>query len=209
MERERERLLVHEAMNGNNAARDELICSIHAFVWKHAIKLSNRHNKSAEDLAQHGMVKVVQMFDRFDPSLGFRFLTYFGTVAIREMKRHAWHDGIIQLKQNYHLTQANYKAAEKVRDDTIVSLAALDNDADSLQGGDDDPADAASDREMVAKVRAAIQTLPRQQMRVMRLKSEGRTNPEIKAIIGVTRQRIQQLEKAASIRLRRQLEYTG
>lgn len=66
-------------------ARVKLVASIERFVHKTARRFARTSTVCREDLAQAGLVGVLNATECFDPEQGFQFNTYAGTAARNEM----------------------------------------------------------------------------------------------------------------------------
>ncbi len=73
--KEEENELTQKAINGNKAAKDKLITSNLKFVVKLAKQYQNL-GLDFEDLVSEGNLGLIEAIDHFDPSKGFRFLSY-------------------------------------------------------------------------------------------------------------------------------------
>lgn len=185
--------------------RDEVVMSIWPFIQKQAAKISR---DQADELAQVGVLRVLEKFDLYDPSFGVKPITYFGTVAVREMRDHHGESKVIRLPQ-YGSRQGSdtiRAAAEKAA--AVASLhAPLGEDgqlADLLHDGRTAaPDEEAGAREDAERLAAGLRFLPERWQAVVRARFlEQRTLEDVAAAMGVTRERVRQVEVEALGRLR-------
>jgi len=76
---EEERAAFVQMFAGSKEARDRIILSVMPFVIKQAMS-SRAFHCEKEELISEGALRVCKAIDNFDPSKGFRFLSYLGTV---------------------------------------------------------------------------------------------------------------------------------
>ena len=117
------------ARDHNPAVRDKLILRHQNLVHYLAGKFANR-GIPLEDLAQVGMIGLINAVDRFDPDRGLQFSTYATPTILGEIRRH-FRDKGWSLKVPRRLQELNIaaaKAAEQIgaamgRSPTIQEVA--------------------------------------------------------------------------------------
>ena len=168
--------------------RNVVFMGLWPWLAKIAIGLSRKFgNKIAwEDLAQIGTLRVLQVWDTFDESRGFKPITYFGTVAWRAMA-----------------------AALLGEDKPLMSL-----DCDGPNGEPSlsktlawpESRKPSWTREQLEAVRSAAGRVTGRLGCVLRLRLGGETLAGAAMVLGLTRERIRQLEAEAFREVKRLVE---
>lgn len=171
--RERERELIAAAQSGDTAAVAEL-CEAHKrCVWDLAVRVSkaNKH-VDIDDLAQQGLLKLIEMIGTFDLTRRTKLLTYARDSVLQQMWRLANRE-----RRNRYPAQVGDVA------DTRDGDACLD---------------VLIDREQRTRLLAAVALLPVARDRViLRRRSRGETLKTIAGELGISKERVRQLELRA------------
>jgi RNA polymerase sigma-B factor len=86
-ERERKRLLDAYKLEGDAAARDQLVADLMPLVRSLALRYAGR-GEMLDDLIQVGAIGLINAIDRFDPERGFELTTYAVPTILGEIQRH-------------------------------------------------------------------------------------------------------------------------
>jgi len=86
-ERERKRLLHAYKVEGDSAARDQLVADLMPLVRSLALRYAGR-GEMLDDLIQVGSIGLINAIDRFDPERGFELTTYAVPTILGEIQRH-------------------------------------------------------------------------------------------------------------------------
>jgi len=178
---QRELRLIVEAQAGSEAAFAELIEMHHRFVWKEALKVK-RYGIEIEDIVQIGLAQLAMSIRNFDPSRGYRLLTFAGWGIKREM----------------------WRAAQRTRKDRVGGTIDL-QELVIFPSNCESPAVVAQRREDVESLREAMKLLPDRLRGVVLARMSGETLEQIGNRMNIGRERVRQLEAVAFDRLRNHL----
>jgi RNA polymerase sigma factor (sigma-70 family) len=207
--------MITRAQAGDQAAMTELVRQNIGLVhW-----VARRHAWSSvpyEDMVQEGLIGLVEAIRRFDVSRGLKLTTFAPHWIKHFVTRAHENDGLIRLPVASHhqlqlVRRAQRKAGPDAPIDEIATRAGIR--AKSVQrlldrGTVTQPAtlpDVAApaddgDEERVTMAREHIAALPERLRRVMELRysgDDGMTLLEVGNVVGVSRERVRQLETAA------------
>lgn len=91
--------LIHQAQQGDQAARDELIQKNMRLVWSVVQRFINR-GYEPEDLFQIGCIGLLKSVDKFDLSYNVKFSTYAVPMIIGEIQRFIRDDGTVKVSRS-------------------------------------------------------------------------------------------------------------
>lgn len=207
--------MITRAQAGDQAAMTELVRQNVGLVhW-----VARRHAWSSvpyEDMVQEGLMGLVEALKRFDVSRGLKLTTYAQHWIRHFITRAHENDGLIRLpvasrEQLRLIKRAEHKAGpgapiEEVAQRSGLSVKSVQRllergtvtqpatlpDAVAPTDGDDD-------EERIELAREHIAALPERLRRVMELRysGDGMTLQEVGDVLGVSRERVRQLESAA------------
>jgi RNA polymerase sigma factor (sigma-70 family) len=194
LSREREHELALLSQAGDQAAREALICA----NTRWAIKLARQYEWTGiplEDLVQEANCALIRAIDRFDPARKTRVTSYVAAAVRQELWKLHLRGGLI-----YTPALASEESRKRVRV-RLADLEPLTRDARRIST-QHDPAEwiDAADR-----MRAAMRTLTARQRTVLLRRADGQTFKDISVDLGVSRQRVQQIQVEAMNRLRHNL----
>jgi RNA polymerase primary sigma factor len=234
----RERLLTHEeeidlgrrARAGEEEARDELIERNLRLVVSVAKKYRGM-GLPFGDLIQEGNIGLMKAVEKFDPERGWRFATY-ATWWIRQAVQRAVADKGRTIRVPVHMGEKMRKMArgwdvERVKDvksaipDATSLNRPLSSDEDSSELGDfiederESGVASAVVRELeTRRLMESVERLPERQRRVLVRRygldgDEPATLADLSEELGVSRERIRQLQREAEVMLRDAGEYSS
>lgn len=170
MTREEELRLCWLARDGDVDAKNQVIMNLYPLIRMKARQIGLRWHKPINDLAQSGMVKLIENFHRYDPATGYRASTYF----LWFITRHMWEVAVN--KENVITTPREWKCgveAEWLPEDRLHYTPTLPFDRDAFYG--------------------PIRRLRIRERLLVFMKMDGLSNREIGLEIGVTKSRVQSL----------------
>lgn len=193
--------LIVMAQAGDTAAAGALALRHRRFVWQQARRVA-RQEADVEDLVQEGLIHLIEAIPKFDTTVGVKFLTYAGKFIWTRL-RHAYN------RSTLIRSPQNYDPARELP--VVVSLHDIlhesDNDSELVEivpaplivmPSEDDARD-------LAKMRECIADLKPRSRRIIEMRMAGATLKQIGAEMGVTRERIRQMETAAANTIRRRM----
>ena len=207
--REIEEALIARAKAGDRAAAGTLMTA-HRGLVRLIARRAMRYMRGIDedDAAQEAMISFMAALDTFEPSRG-RFSTYAGTLARWRLLTLRGTTGLISLPCQSNLPYLKPKTMARVqRSRVIASLSAPLPGSDTRVGdlipdAAADPAAEACRREGARLARAILEKLTERQRTVIERRLDGDTLLEIGLDIGVTRERVRQIEAEAYVRLRK------
>lgn len=205
--RDEEVALGMRVMRGDVAARNELVKANLRFVAKVALQYKN-HGLALEDLISEGNIGLIAAAEKFDPTKGYRFITY-AVWWIRQSIQKA----IMECGKSVRIPQNNYQ--EFLKPD--YNFASLEKELEGRNGekfGDTlvDSRVMSPEQEYIEKetkeiVRETIQKLPSREREVLNLRFglDGGEMESLDAVgkrLGLCKERVRQIEKKALVELR-------
>ncbi len=164
------------------------------------------------DLVQAGAIGLMRALESFDPERGFSLGTYATHWIRHHIQREVMNHGR-SIRVPVH-TQEKLRMARKPLPCTTISLDAPsgpDNSPktlhDTIGDAEADPTDQLRERERQKAVAIALTQLPERTRRIIRDRFWGeRTLAQVGDALGVTRERVRQLEAGALTKLRKHME---
>lgn len=195
--------LILKAQAGDLAARDRVIAGVTPLIYREAISIARLHPPAeAEDLAQEGLLIIMQRFDKFNPDLGYRFSTYFKVGARRVMVDLAQENGVVNRVGNAAYNSDSLRQKKLKHAGPLISLdepfptqnpecevTCLLSMLLDERGDDDEPAR----REIVEVVRACVGRLRRRDRHLVEEKMAGKKLREMGTSRGRSKERCRQL----------------
>lgn len=195
--RKSQRDLVRAAQQGDLPARNQLVQSMLRYVVKWA-KLYSLKGLPMLDLVQVGALGVMRAIEKFDLDHGASFTTY-ATFWIRQtMQRANLRRDVIRIEFSPESPDEDLKHTNRLSD---VQLANVPDQ--SVTGS---PAERSESKDFSAYVQAAIDTLPTRQQTIVRRRMDGDSQSAIGDSMGITKERVRQLEHDAYRALKRVLD---
>lgn len=208
MTREHEVDLIVRAKAGENAAYEELHDHWARWISWHA-NYYHRHCPTADvdDLLQEGRLGLLIAIQRFEPERGLRFMTFGGH----------WVRNRMRFFCAYRANMIHIPLCQPQLRGTLYTLSldhAADNQDDPLQafvsGDEEDPSEPASRNEASTLLHRILALLPKRERFVLtHRRLRHRTLREIGEILGVTKERVRQIEVRAMKRAAKIAESLG
>jgi RNA polymerase sigma factor (sigma-70 family) len=192
------------------AARNRLAEDNLGLVRYTVVRMGLGHRHDLDDLEQEGRIALMRAAESFDPARGFAFSTYAVWAIRRCLVRFLLTSELIHLPA--HLPAAYDRTELRARLDP-VSLSAMNAEGKhvfDLPAPDDLPS---PEIELLAdrrdRVDAALCCLDWRSRAVVTMRRDGTTLKSCGRILGVSRERIRQIEALALEKLRRVLGIEG
>lgn len=186
-----EQELFVKAQRGDTVARNRIVMSFYKLLAKKAWAMSEQFRCDAEDLLHTALERVIDHFDRFDPSRGFRASTYFGRAAERAMLHAAQTKTIVSVKWGGN--KRLYDLACQTQ--SILGIDVID-ESDSAE-------ERVDTADSLKRLRQCLNRLPWRHALILQLQSEGIPLREISRRLRISRGRAQQL----AVKARKQVGY--
>lgn len=231
-----EKTLAQLAAKGDIAARDRMILSNERLVWKIALRYSSC-SVDVDDLVQEGLMGLCDAVRMFDTKRGLRFSTYASWhirraisyyISTRSTTIHScaylyWkarqYQRIIanggdspsdaELMKRLEVTKrvlANIKKTAQIRFEG-------EGVSSNFKSRDKQPSEVFEDRESIERVSDALRYLDERSKSVIKMRfgmgTDKLTLDQTGQALGVTRERVRQIESKALEKLRYNLELAG
>lgn len=196
-----ERDLVRRAQAGDLSARDELLEQFTPLMWRFAQR-ARTPQIEADELFQHCYLsfdKCVRLFD-LKRDTPVRFITYLYTAISRNLKRSAVVTPLVCIPAGHASRVFSLEAAAE-GDTSILSRLACRSAAKDVQWSEH--------RDEWRLVRRAINGLAPREKRIVKMRLKSLTLQDIGDRLGVTKERVRQLETRALKKIRATLNVTG
>lgn len=190
-----QRRLIALAQAGDTEARNRVVASMLRYVHKWAVSYS-ASGTPLLDLVQVGALGVMRAIEKFDLSRDIRFSTYCTFWIRQTMARHFKTVHVVHVPCN----------ADNEDSRRALKIGYLSEDEDGNPMPIVDDRHSAPERECeaadeAARVQAAIDQLSWRQQYIVRGRMEGRTQTEIAKTLGISKERVRQIEQEAHGRL--------
>jgi len=200
--RHEEFLRLHAAYRGGDQTAKNLLITGNLRL---VVKLAGlaRTTISMADRIQAGTLGLIRAIERFKPELGFRFSTFATPAILHKIRDASIDDRLIHIPR-YIFSDAQAREAALMR--TKARSLPLNVEWDELAPAviaitDPEPSDEPDHGVILEKIAA----LPPRLQEIITRRLAGETLAEIGCSLGLSRERIRQLEQSAHQRLRRQL----
>lgn len=207
LSRDEERVLMKKALAGDIAARNQIVMSFWPLIWRKATGMAKRHGQDPDDLVNIGIAHVLRSFHLFNPRKGFRASTYFVRVAWAEMWRFCQYDGIVYSPIGGKITPKYREAVHRTKSIDSLNRLILNGDGQTMEAGAALPdkstlsQDDAEMREDARRLHQAIRALPNRLQVVIERRMRGESLRAIGKAMGISKERVRQLETKARARL--------
>lgn len=179
-----EKELMPLALAGNVPARNAIVLSILPLIQRDIGRICRYRQAELVNIA---VLNILENFNHFKAEFNVRAYTYFAVCVRNKIKRY--------LKQDKTITSPYYY-------DPLATVS-LDNVpiATGLM-----PDQEAEQFETIAIVARALRRLPARYRQVLELRYNGYKLRECGEIMGITRERVRQLQEKAEVKIKRLLE---
>lgn len=163
-----------------------------------------KHRWSFSDCEQAGSEGAMHAIRKFDPKAGTKLIT-FATWSIWQALARMRQDGDV-IRRPAHIRgwpPTRSLDAPLGHDDDGATLAT------TIKSRDGDVLEEVARRESAERLNLLLKTLPERMRTIMLMRYRGMTLEEIGAAIGVSRERVRQIESAAMIRLKVKADQLG
>lgn len=193
------------AKDGDVDARNRVVLGILPLLQREAGKLAKVFNKDTRDLLHEGLTFVIDKFDYYDPSRGYRLSTYFGNAARRRMYNWAKRDTVVTIRNGYEKSEKLSNLANAAN--RISRLPERGEDfANEPSAVDADVIDMMEDRLERAALHKCVACLATRYRYVIERVLEGDSIRKIGLDMGISQARAQQLIKRSRELLRAMME---
>jgi RNA polymerase sigma factor (sigma-70 family) len=231
-----EKTLARLAAKGNIEARDRMILSNERLVWRIALRYG-KSKSDVDDFVQEGLIGLCDAIRMFDPERGLRFSTYASWhirraisyyISTRSTTIHSCAHLYWKARQYQRIvaTDGDVPSDEELMNRLEVTKRVLINIkktaqirfegsgvSGSCKSRDKQPSEIFEDRESIERVSDALRYLDERSKEVIKMRfgigTERFTLDQTGQMLGVTRERVRQIESKALEKLRLHLECLG
>lgn len=231
-----EKTLARLAAKGDVAARNRMILSNERLVWKIAIMYAGAY-ADIDDLVQEGLIGLCDAIRMFDPERGLRFSTYASWhirksisyyLSTRSTTIHT-HAYLYWKARQYRRIVEN--DGDTPSDDELMKLLGVtkrvlvnvkktarirfegEGVSSNFKSRDKQPSESFDDKEAIESVSDALRYLDERSKEVVKMRfgigTDKLTLDQTGQALGVTRERVRQIESKALEKLRFHLELAG
>jgi RNA polymerase sigma factor (sigma-70 family) len=212
-----DRDLFRRAQSGDVAARNAIVTANLGLVHAVARRYAAHHPGELDDLTQAGALGLARAVERFDPERGVRFSTYAGLWVRASCTRYLAAQGDVSAgrvgrpsvqRRLDAVPDGEHEHRDRLRRQLVAMAPALRLDAplgdaegsthlDMVPDAGPLPDELAAQRARVAVAHRAIEVLDERSARIMRRRLEGATLAAVGRELGVSRERVRQIEALA------------
>lgn len=212
--KEREYELIVKAQKGDVSARDALLEAHKNFIWLQAIRqqpMVNGHETG--DIANEIWVAMTEAIRKFDVSHGVRFLTYAGWYVTKAINKCQEINGAVRYPRATTKKAAERRGfnvnrpvlsldaadmADRLSETPIHTLSSTPYPVNDLEQADD-----------IAKLQKCLDCLSERKRYILLQRAAGLVFGDIGSVLGITRERVRQIELSAMAELRSLFNQTG
>lgn len=215
--RDEELALAKRSKSGDRQATQTLALSIMPMVVRLALRFIG-NGVEFEDLIQVGNIGLLRAIEQFDTARGCRLTTYAHSKIRREMQYEILSHGST-IHVPLHATEKENRMGfsddellrvRKMRMPLMSLDAGMDHTDDgstvwsaTIPGRESSPCEVVGDAEEIENLQCAIDSLPERQRTVTQLRLAGETLSAVGKMIGVSKERVRQIETDALYGLKR------
>lgn len=208
---------------GDPEAKEVLFSSIVPLVLSMAAKFSARYKLDLDDIESVALEGILHAMERFDPKKGVRFSTYAGHWVQQRMQRERFSSNLIRVPI-YHIKNGNAlddktKRTQELYEEQAnaalrpkLSLSNIDDEGSNYRRNMIEPIDPAitSDDEVAEReekqkniqwVRNGLKLLSERHRVILEMRSRGCILQEVADELGISRERVRQIERVAKKKL--------
>lgn len=204
--------LARRAKAGDLDARNQIIMSMHKFIYGRARKY-HFNEDNIDDAVNAVILRILRKFDAYNPEVGTRPISYFGKLVDHELLHYRNCCNVIPLPANalQHESTAPYarRALNILSGDAPMGMdengdfsCLLDFLADKKTVTPDDDSQEILARQL-DRLWAIINKLPNRERDIISRRLNGESLKDIGDNIGVTRERVRQLQLRGLAQLKR------
>jgi RNA polymerase nonessential primary-like sigma factor len=193
-----------ELFAGLPATRDELIARNRPFVIKMACRMRRPRDMDLDDVIQEGMLAVTHAVSGFKPGCGCKFMTYAGIAAFRRMSRYIQTNRTVVALPPVTRSKRARMWPHRQRAFHVASLNRNWHDGDTRDWAADVAdrfdmrlTDDLIDAHDLLNCVTSDLTLDARQSEILRLRAAGYGLKEIGRTMGISKERVRQIEYRA------------
>jgi RNA polymerase sigma factor (sigma-70 family) len=204
MDRAVERALIARGQAGDVEARNEVIMNTSLLAWKASMRWNKNRPSMAADSYSLAMQRLCEKFNQFDLGKGVRFSTW-ATSWINNAMHESLHERrVSSMTCPRRNSKAGYTVLTEHQRALALNVASLDGmKPDYLRAfepagsKDADPAFGIVEKQTVAFVQRILGKMRKRHREVLERRTAGQSLSEIGFSMGVSKERIRQIEMAA------------
>jgi RNA polymerase sigma factor (sigma-70 family) len=199
--------LARRGLAGDTDARNRLILGVDRLIWKDALHFAGGNRTKAEEYRAVAVATLCEKFHQFRPDYGFRFYTWARSWVTQSIRRYRANHGRLVRIPEYQLRSSGPTAlrraiVEQAKRQTSLDAPTGDEGQSSLHALVDDPRTPPPEEQVFLKqrrqfVRAVLARIHPRYRDVLAMRANGMLLEEVGNVLGVTRERIRQLEAKA------------
>lgn len=207
--KEQKNNFILEAKNGNRASKEKIFSSMYLYVIRMAWSYCSKYNIALEDLISCGLLGLDMAIEKFNPSLGFSFITFAHHYIRKYME--------IEAKTKSYavympiITYFDQKKRGKIPIGIVVSslnTKSINCDIENIEnvrGEENEPIEAISALDMVNKLKGVLNE---REKAIIKYNFEQNLDFEqIGKMYGLSRERIRQIKETAMEKMRKHFKY--
>lgn len=204
MDRAVERALIARGQAGDIEARNEVIMNASLLAWRAALRWNKNIPAKSQDSYSLAMQRLLEKFNQFDLGMGVRFSTW-ATSWINNAMHESLHERrssvMVFPRRN---SKQGYSPLVEHQRWLALNVTSIDrmepNDRKALEpagNANDDPSVGTETKQTVAFVQRILKKLRKRDREVLERRTAGQSLSEIGDLLGVSKERIRQIEVAA------------
>lgn len=201
-----ERRLIAAAMNGDIAARNRVIMNIYYYIRKMVGRSFSKTDQESEDAVQYVIAVLCEKFHKFESNLNCRYITYahyWVRQALQQfrLKQELIHSPRKKKRLNPESTQNNETTKIVFFQQADSSDKDFFNEAPVSHEGS--PSCRLETEESVDELLQLMSQLYPREKYVLQLRSDGQKLQAIGDLLGLSKERIRQIESSAIQRIKK------
>ena len=195
--------MIRAAQRGDVAAQNQLIERHMAFICSRTM-LALRPSQQLEEYLSYGVEAFIRAISTYDPARAGSLLSYADIAIRRRVWRASWADRVIAVPVRAGVNSKDQFVERRARAMFVGSIHPEPGDTDHGR----EPSDARDGERsslvvpQLSELRAHLATLGDRQLTVLMLRALDITLREIATLVGLTHERVRQIELEAQAQLR-------